>query len=125
MAWSDAGLHPPSTMLSLGVSLRLWQSMPASDQAILAACAEAENSLSLAEFRAHRDMARSALASSCGVRFQTYGDEVTERAREAVADILAATAASDQRSKMVYESYMGFRKFALGEVGLSTHAYIG
>ena len=108
------GFHEPGTVLSLGVSRRLYDRMPASDRAMIEACALAENGHMLAEFNARNALALRQLVDRHGVRLKEFSDGLFKTAAEAGADVVAAAGASDALSKKVYDSYMKFRKLALG-----------
>lgn len=118
------GFHEPGTTLSLGVRRALWDQMPKNDRTILAACAAAENNISLAEFNAKNAAALNTLINQNGVQLHEFPNEIFEAAGKAAKDILSKAAANDPLTGKIYESYMKFRKSILEWSRISDQAYM-
>ncbi len=104
------GFHEPGPTLSLGVRLAVYEKMSKGDQAILAACALAENNMCLAEFNANNAKALETLITKHGVLLHEFPDEIFKAASVAARDILAKAAAGDPLTAKIYASYTAFAK---------------
>jgi TRAP-type mannitol/chloroaromatic compound transport system substrate-binding protein len=107
-----ASVNRHGSAVSLGLRRSLWDSLPASDQAIFAAAAAAEYQLALAEEEAHRHLLCPA----------SLADNAWPVARELartilrVADaVVAHVAASDVQAQRINAGYVAFRRALLGE----------
>ena len=106
------GFHEPGTTLSLGVSKKLYDGMSKADQAIMAACAVAENNFGLSEFMANNSKALEILINKHKVQLHEFSDEFYQAAGEAANDVVAKAGSGDALSKKIYDSYMNFRKLS-------------
>jgi TRAP-type mannitol/chloroaromatic compound transport system substrate-binding protein len=118
------GFHEPGTTLSLGLRRALWEKMSKTDQAILEACAAAENTINLAEFNAHNAEALETLTTEDGVKLHEFSDEIFRKAGEAAKAVLAEAAASDPPTKKVHDSFLAFRKRIAAWSRISNQAYM-
>ncbi len=118
------GFHEPGTVLSLGVRKNLYDKLPKSDQALIEACALAENNYDLAEFNANNSAALETLVKKHGVKVHEFSDEIFKEAGKAAKDVIAKAGAADPLTKKVYESFMKFRKVALDWSKLSDQSYM-
>ncbi len=117
------GFHEPGTMLSFGVSKKLWDSLSAADRAIFENAAQAENSYDLAEFNANNGAALRTLVEKHGVQLHQFSDDIFKAFGEASKDVLADASKSSEMAKKVYESFMDFRKKVMGWTEISDVAY--
>ena len=117
------GFHEPGTMLSFGVSKKLWDSLSAADRAIFENAAQAENSYDLAEFNANNGAALRTLVEKHGVQLHQFSDDIFKAFGEASKDVLADAGKSSEMAKKVYESFMDFRKKVMGWTEISDVAY--
>ena len=118
------GFHEPGSTLGLGISKKLWDSLSDGDKELFRVCAIAENNIDLAEFNANNSQALDTLINKHGVELHEFSDEIFTAMGEASKDVLAAAGDSDPLSKKVYESFMNFRKIAVGWSKLSDQAYM-
>ncbi len=118
------GFHEPGTVLSLGVSKKLYDGMSAGDRALFEACATAENNFGLAEFNANNSAALDTLVSKHGVELHEFSDGIFKAAGAAARDVLASAGAADPLTKKVYDSFMTFRKNAVSWSRISDQAYM-
>ncbi len=118
------GFHEPGTVLSLGVSKKLYDGMGKNDQALFEACALAENNYDLAEFNANNSAALDTLVNKHGVQLHEFSDEIFKAAGLAAKDVLADAGAADPLTKKVYDSFMSFRKNAVSWSRISDQAYM-
>ncbi len=118
------GFHEPGPTLSLGISKTFWDGLSKSDRALFEHCAGRENNFDLAEFNANNSAALDTLVSEHGVQVHEFSDEIFTAMGEASRDVLATAAGADPLTKKVYESFMRFRKIALGWSRLSDQSYM-
>ncbi|MHA1536622.1 MAG: TRAP transporter substrate-binding protein [Alphaproteobacteria bacterium] len=117
------GIHEPGSMFSLGISKKLWDGFPASDQALFTACAQAENSYDLAEFNANNAQALKTLVVKHGVSYRPLPEAVFKGMAEAAKDVVASAGAKDALSAKVYDSYLQARKTLSDWTRVSDKAY--
>lgn len=118
------GFHEPGSMLSLGVSRKVWDSLSATDKTIFEACALAENNYSLAEFNGNNTQALETLLTKHDVELVEFSDEIYRGFGTAAKDVLASAGAGDPITKKVYESFIDFRKKAVLWSKLSDQGYM-
>lgn len=118
------GFHEPGTINSLGLRKTLWESFSNADRELFKACAAAENSYALAEVNANNAQAVNTLVSKHGVTLHEFPDDVFAAMGAASKDVLAAAGNADPLTKKVYESFMNFRKIAVGWSKLSDQTYM-
>lgn len=118
------GFHEPGTALSLGVGLKLWESLSDSEKTIIKMCAMAENNFDLAEFNAKNTTALDVLVNKHNVEVREFSDDIFKAIGEASKDVIADAGATDADAKKVYESFMNFRKLALRWSDYSDGAYM-
>jgi TRAP-type mannitol/chloroaromatic compound transport system substrate-binding protein len=108
------GLAPAGSAVALSVNRRVWDSLDAASQAILAAAAAEEFRLTLAEARANEAILRRALRETHGISPAPFPEDVLG-ALATVADAVVAHAAGhDALSARVNASYMAFQQAAGG-----------
>jgi TRAP-type mannitol/chloroaromatic compound transport system substrate-binding protein len=98
--------------------------MSKADQAILEACAIAENNVNLAEFNRHNAEALDTLVTKHGVELHEFSDEIFKAAGEASKDVLSSAAAGDPLTKKVYDSYTAFRAQIVAWSRISDQLYM-
>jgi TRAP-type mannitol/chloroaromatic compound transport system substrate-binding protein len=99
------GFHEPGSQLALGVNLALWNEFTAQEKAIVQGAARAVNHLSIAEYGHFSAIALEQLVREHGVRLRRVPDDVMAALAHATKDVLAETAAADDLTRRVFESY--------------------
>ena len=117
------GFHEPGSMLSFGISKKLWDGMSKTDRAIFENAAAAENNYGYAEFNANNTQALNTLINRHGVKLHQFSDTIYKAMGEAAKDVLASTGAADPLTKKVYNSFMAFRRKAVAWTKLSDQTY--
>ncbi|HEX9569441.1 MAG TPA: TRAP transporter substrate-binding protein [Rhodospirillales bacterium] len=108
------GFHEPGTALSAGVNLKLWRSLGADDQALIAHAMAAENARATAEYNARNAAALETLRRKHKVDLRRFPDDVLRAAGAAAGEVVGGIgASSDPLARRIYESFRGFRKPAL------------
>lgn len=106
---TGGGLNGHGTALALHVRRYIWESLPEADQTILAAAASEEFQLSLAEARAHANVARQVLEERFDIRFAPWPEEVAGAIERVAEATIAHAAGHDARARRIDRSYMAFR----------------
>ena len=117
------GFHEPGSMLSLGISKKLWDGLSDADKALFTAVAGVENNYDFAEFNANNSAALADLVQNYGVKLIEFPDDLFKAFGEASKQVLAETGAKDALTKKVYESFLKFRKNVTGWTKLSDESY--
>jgi TRAP-type mannitol/chloroaromatic compound transport system substrate-binding protein len=118
------GFHEPGSLLGLGISRKLWDSLSEQDKVIFESCALAENNYDLAEFNANNNTALETLLTKHGVELVEFSDDIYKGFGAAAKDVLAAAGAADPMTKKIYESFLDFRKKAVAWSNLSDQSYM-
>ena len=113
------GFHEPGTALAMGMNKKLWDSLSKADQALVTACAGAENDYSLAEFTANNSGALDTLVNKHKVQLREMPDAVLKAAAEASNQVLADVAKGDDQTRAILDSFTDFRTKAMRMSGLS------
>lgn len=118
------GFHEPGTMLSLGINKKFWDRLSKNDKELFKVCALAENNYGYSEFLANNGAALDTLIAKHGVKIHEYPDKVFKAFGEASRDVLLDASKKDAITKKVYQSFMKFRKNAIGWSKLSQGSYL-
>jgi TRAP-type mannitol/chloroaromatic compound transport system substrate-binding protein len=118
------GFHEPGSMLGLGINKGVWESLTKTQQAIVSACAAAENDFMLAEFNARNADALDTLVKQHGVQVRQMPDAVLQAIGEASGAVMAEISTSDAMTKKVYDSFLAFRAKSVINAKHSELAYM-
>lgn len=113
----------PGAALALGMNKGWWDGLDAADQALIAACAEAENGMMMAEFTARNGDALNQLMNDHGVTLFELPPEVFAEVARASEGVVAAVAEVDDLSRRIFDSYHGFRASVAPWTRRSEQAY--
>jgi TRAP-type mannitol/chloroaromatic compound transport system substrate-binding protein len=102
------GFHEPGTNVSLGINMKLWNQLPASDRALIEAAAEAEVTRSLAQFNAENVKALKVLRADPRIRITRFNDALIKVFGKLSKEVLADIAGKDPLTRKIYDSYMAF-----------------
>jgi TRAP-type mannitol/chloroaromatic compound transport system substrate-binding protein len=102
------GFHEPGTNSTLGITKTLWDSLAASQRALIEAAAQAEVTRSLAEFNAENVKALKLLRADQRIKIRRFSDELIKTFGKLSKEVLADTAAKDPLTRKVHDSYMAF-----------------
>jgi TRAP-type mannitol/chloroaromatic compound transport system substrate-binding protein len=117
------GFHEPGTTLSSAVNLKVWEGLSSSHKAIVSSAMSAENDVALAEFNAKNNGALNTLVNKHKVKMRKFSDEVMNAIGKRAGEVVAEAGASDALTGKVYDSFLKFRKNAIGWSKLSDQAY--
>lgn len=117
------GFHEPGSTLSCGINTTVWDSLSSEDKAIVQFACAAENNRMFAEFYAKNGDSLDTLINDHGVKLHRQSDDILKAIGDASGDVLSSVAATDEETQKVYDSFMSFRKKAMGWTSLSETAY--
>ena len=117
------GVHEPGSMLSLGISRKVWDGFSKTDKEMIWSAAVAENNYTLAEFNANNTAALNTLVTKHNVKVWEFSDEIFKAMGKAAEEVVANAGQKDALTKKVYDSYVAFRKKAVHWTALSDQAY--
>ena len=117
------GFHEPGTILSFGLSKKLWDGASASEKAMFEAAAAAENVINRAEFDANNSSALDVLVNKHKVQVRQYPNDVLQAIGQASGEVVRESADGDPFTKKVYDSFIEFRRISIGWSKLSDQAF--
>ena len=117
------GTHEPGTILSVGMNTGVWDSLSAGQKKLIETACAAQNADTYAEFDANNSGALDTLLSKHGVQLRRFSDDVLQAIGEAAGAVVAEAGESDGMTKKVYDSFMAYRKNAIGWGKLADVAY--
>ncbi len=120
----NPGFQEPTSAESLGVNLKLWESLSASDQAVIRMAAAQENVMNPADFIANHSRSLEILLNKHNVQLRSYPDDVMQTLGTVAKDVVADAANHDDLTKRIYESYNSFLKEVAGWTAQSEQAYL-
>ena len=100
------GFHEPGSALSLGINLDIWNSLSASDQAIVKTACKAVNDASLGEFTHENGKALKTLVEDHGIKPRFFSDEILKTVWKLGEEVVAEFGNSDAQTREIYESYL-------------------
>jgi TRAP-type mannitol/chloroaromatic compound transport system substrate-binding protein len=98
------GFHEPGMNITLGINKKLWDSLKASERALI----EAAVTRSLAQFNAENVKSLAILRADKRIKIRRFSDELIKTFGKLSKEVLADTAAKDPLTGKVYDSYMAF-----------------
>lgn len=117
------GFHEPGSTLSMGMNWGIWDSLSADHKAIVANACQAENNRMFSEYNAKNGDSLDTLITEHNVELRRQSDDILKSIGTAADEVLAEVGATDALSGKVYNSFMDFRKKAMGWTSLSETAY--
>jgi TRAP-type mannitol/chloroaromatic compound transport system substrate-binding protein len=117
------GFHEPGTPATLGINKTLWDSLAASDRALIETAAAAELTRSLAKFNSENVKALKLLRADERIKILRFSDALIKTFGRLSREVLADTAAKDPLTRKVYDSYMAFLKGVMDWGELSETGY--
>lgn len=104
------GLHQPGTLLSIGISRKIWDTLPATDRILLETAAARAENWCTAAFTANNAAALATLVDDGGAKVFSLDKKASKAVAEASKDVVEKAGAADPLSKKAYASYSAFRK---------------
>ncbi|MEM8771237.1 MAG: TRAP transporter substrate-binding protein [Pseudomonadota bacterium] len=120
----NPGFHEPGAQLGVGVNLDLWNSFNDTEQAIIKAACQWANNLSLAEYMHHNAASLDQLVAEHGVELREMPEDVLEAAANAAKTVLEETAARDDLTARIFESFKASLDRSQAWNGVSEEAFM-
>ncbi len=117
------GFHEPGTALGGAVNKTVWDKLSSSHKTLIESAMAAENNFTLAEFNANNSAALVTLVNEHGVQLRKYSNDVLNAIGEASGAVVAGVAQEGGITKRVYDSFIAYRRQAIGWSKLSDQAY--
>ncbi len=117
------GMHEPATQLSLGLNKAWWDKLSKTDQAIIEAACNEENSRQMAETNANNGKFLSKLITEHGVELRKFSDEIYDSFGEAAQGVFDETRQHSKLAGKIHESFLKARADIGRWNGLSDTAY--
>jgi TRAP-type mannitol/chloroaromatic compound transport system substrate-binding protein len=118
------GWHEPSSNVSAGINLDVWNSLSSGDKEIIRQACHAENDVMECEFKYNDTIALDQLVKQHGVQLRTLSDDILRALGKASREVVAESAQRDPLTKRVYESYSGFLDRVRRVTDLSDYSYL-
>ena len=83
------GMHEPASQLAAGFNASFWGSLSETDQALISACAQAENDNIMSEYNAKNGAALERLVNDQGVVVREFNEDVYEAFGRGSAEVHA------------------------------------
>jgi TRAP-type mannitol/chloroaromatic compound transport system substrate-binding protein len=118
------GFHEPGAQLGVGVNLDVWNGMNVTEQAIIKAACQWANNLSLAEYTNNNADFLDQLIEQHGVQLRQMPDDVMAAAARAAKIVLEETAAGDELTGRIFESFKASLARSQAWGGISDEAFM-
>ena len=118
------GMHEPAAQLSLGMNKEFWGGLSKSDQAIISAAAEVENSIMMSEYNAKNGASLKSLISDQGVKLRSFSDDIYDSFGEASAEVYEEVVAHSALAKKIHASFVASRDEVGAWAKISDQAYV-
>lgn len=99
------GIHEPGSQLAVGVNLDVWNTLNLQERTIIRGACHQANHLSIAEYIHHNGAALDQLIGDHGVQLRQLPDDVLAALARETRIVLEETAATDDITGRVFESY--------------------
>jgi TRAP-type mannitol/chloroaromatic compound transport system substrate-binding protein len=103
------GFHEPGTVLSLAINKAKWDGLTAEERGLITTAANAEYTLSLAEFNANNAKFLQELRQDKNIEIRKFDDSVLETLGKKSGEVMAEVGGKDPLTRRIYASYIEFR----------------
>ena len=118
------GMHEPGSQLTVGVNKKFWDGLSKTDQNIISAAAEMENSIMMSEYNAKNGAALASLIKDQGVKLKSFSDDTYDAFGDAAAEVYAEVVQHSPLAKKIHESFLKSRSEVGSWVKISDQAYV-
>jgi TRAP-type mannitol/chloroaromatic compound transport system substrate-binding protein len=118
------GMHEPGSMLSFGMNKSWWSKLSKTDQAIIEAACNEENSRQMAETNANNGVYLTKLIKEHGVKLKKFNDETYDAMGKAALAVEDETRQHDALAGKIDDSYVKARTSIGAWTALSDAAYV-
>jgi TRAP-type mannitol/chloroaromatic compound transport system substrate-binding protein len=118
------GMHEPAAQLSVGMNRKWWEGLSKSDQMIIKAAAEMENSVMMSEYNAKNGASLAKLISDQGVKLRSFSDDIYDSFGDAAAEVFEEVQQHSPMAKKVHQSFLKSRDEVGAWAKISDQAYV-
>jgi len=118
------GMHEPGASLSVGMNKKWWDGLSRTDQLIIRAAAETENSIMMSEYNAKNGAHLAKLINEQGVKLRKFSDDTYDSFGDAAEEVFAEVRAHSALAKKVHDSFLTARQDVGAWAKISDVAYI-
>lgn len=118
------GFHEPGTTGEVIVNTKVWASLSKDQQEIIEVASQAEAWREYSEFNAKNSDALEVLVNKHKVQLRRYSDDMLKQIGQVAAKVVEEVGNSDPFTKKVYDSYINFRRKAMGWSALAEQGYM-
>jgi len=118
------GMHEPAAQLSLGMNRKWWEGLSKSDQRIIMAASEMENSVMMSEYNAKNGASLAKLIAEQGVILKSFSDDTYDSFGDAAAEVYEEVKQHSPLAKKIHESFLASRDEVGAWAKISDQAYV-
>jgi TRAP-type mannitol/chloroaromatic compound transport system substrate-binding protein len=118
------GMHEPAAQLSLGINKKFWDGLSKTDQLIVKAAAEMENSVMMSEYNAKNGAALASLISDQGVKLRSFSDDIYDSFGDAASEVFDEVEQHSALAKKIHQSFLTSRNEVGAWAKISDQAYV-
>ena len=118
------GMHEPGSMLAVGINKKFWDGLSKSDQLIITAAAEMENSVMMSEYNAKNGESLAKLISDQGVKLRSFSDDIYDSFGDAAAEVYEEVQQHSPLAKKIHQSFLKSRSEVGAWAKISDQAYV-
>ncbi len=118
------GFHEPGASLAIGINLDVWNSLTASEQAMVRVASKAANDSSLGEYTHENGKALETLKREHGIAPRFFSDEIMTQVGRLGEEVVREFGNSDAQTRKIYDSYLKARNDYRGWTEMSDGLYI-
>ena len=101
-----------------------WDGLSKSDQAIITAAAEMENSIMMSEYNAKNGASLASLISDQGVKLKSFSEDIYDSFGDAAGEVFAEVEAHSALAKKIHDSFRSSRDEVGAWAKISDQAYV-
>ena len=118
------GMHEPAAQLSIGINKKFWDGLSKSDQMIITAASEMENSVMMSEYNAKNGASLASLISDQGVKLKSFSDDIYDSFGDAAAEVFEEVQQHSALAKKIHQSFLKSRNEVGAWAKISDQAYV-
>ncbi len=118
------GMHEPAAQLSIGINKKFWDGLSKSDQMIITAASEMENSIMMSEYNAKNGASLASLISDQGVKLKSFSDDIYDSFGDAAAEVFEEVQQHSAMAKKIHQSFLKSRNEVGAWAKISDQAYV-
>ena len=104
------GMHEPGSSLSAGINKKFWDGLSQSDQLIIRAATEQENSLMMAEMNAKNGEFLTKLVNEQGVKLRKFSEDIYDSFGSASAEVFDEVQQHSDLAQRIHKSFAAARQ---------------